>query len=654
MRRMLLACVFAVPFVAHAQDLTLPERVVTATRIPTLIERIPAGVTVIDRATIEARGYASLSDALSAVPGARMVASGGLGGTASLFVRGTNSNHVLVLRDGVPVNDPSDPGGLYNFGVDSLADVERIEVVRGPMAGIYGSGAIGGVVNIISRKAEAGKPRVNLEIATGLPRALKLAAGISGRQDMVDYKLGFDHRAERGFDTTPQRMSIYNGARNGYKGTSLNAEIGVTPVEGTRIFLGARARTATFGIDNLGFPIYDAHLYRGKDDSLSGRAGITSKLLDGRLETSLILSHLVTHRHYTQPLEAADPNQAEGNSRYRGERTILAWEGSYKLPDAGPAADTSLLFGLSHQIDGSRATLDSAFFGAPYRQSLRATAHSTAGHVGIQTTLFDRLTLTGDARQEEGRYGGGAFTWRSGGVLAIPEAWSRLKASYGTGFRAPSLYDLFGIDNSGYAGNPRLRPERSTGWEAGAAIDLPAFGRKDAATLEWTWFDNSIRDLIQIVYNPSFTASTSQNVARARSQGYEAAVTLRPADWLEAQFAYTLTDARNLTTRTKLLRRPREQLSASARITPLLGLTIAPEVIYTGAFQDFLYDDTGTPTGPGRAKSGAILNLTVSYEIKPGITAYIDGRNLTGSRFETANGYQTPGARVLAGVRAGF
>ena len=154
MRRMLLLTAL-VPISALAQAPTLPDVVVTATRVPTLIERIPAGVSVIDRATIEASGYSTLTEALATVPGVRVVQSGGNGGNASLFIRGTNSNHVLVLRDGVPVNDPSDPGGLFNFGVDSLADVERIEVIRGPMSSLYGSGAIGGVINLITRRGKA-------------------------------------------------------------------------------------------------------------------------------------------------------------------------------------------------------------------------------------------------------------------------------------------------------------------------------------------------------------------------------------------------------------------------------------------------------------------------------------------------------------------
>ena len=120
---------------------------------------------MIDRQTIEAHGYNTLVDALAGVPGVHVSPSGGPGGQASVFIRGTNSDHVLVLRDGMPINDASDPTGAFNFGIDTLADVERIEIIRGPMAALYGSGAIGGVINLISRRGT--EPGVHWERRPG-------------------------------------------------------------------------------------------------------------------------------------------------------------------------------------------------------------------------------------------------------------------------------------------------------------------------------------------------------------------------------------------------------------------------------------------------------------------------------------------------------
>ena len=641
------------PTQSAAQGTVLPESVVTATRVPTLMERIPAGVSVIDRATIEARGYTTLAEALSAVPGMRLVPSGGLGGNASAFTRGTNSNHTLVLRDGIPLNDPADPGGLFNFGVDTLGDVERIEVLRGPMSGLYGSGAIGGVVNLISRKPR-GPAQGYVSLSAGLPAAAQGSAGFSGRSGRFDYNLQAEARAERGFDNTPRRMRVHTGERDGYEGALGALELGVSPTDTTRVFLGLRARTARFGLDDTGFPAHDSRRYFGRDQNVQTRLGASGLFLDGTWETGVTLAHTRSFRHYTQRLEALDPNQAASDNRFRGERTVLQWSNTVRLPDWGATEGNALRFGAEHVQDAARTSLDISSFGFPFLSSVRAAATSNAGHAGGQTTLFGRLTLTADARQQEARYGGSATTWRTGAVLAVPEAWARAKLAYGTGFKAPSLFDLFGQDNFGYRGNPNLRPERSEGWEAGLAFDIPGGGRKDLATLDVTYFDNRIRDLINTVFNPTFTASTTQNVARARSHGVEASLTLRPAPWAEAVLTYTYTEARDQGTRARLLRRPQNQGSASLRLTPLPGLTVAPEITWSGPFRDFLIDDFGFPVGLGRAKPGAIVNLAASYALTPATTLFLDGRNLTSSRFEAANGFQTPGARVMAGVRSRF
>jgi vitamin B12 transporter len=654
----LAAALATIPLTAGAQDATmLPTVVVTATRIPTLIESIPAGVSVITRATIEARGYSTLADALASVPGMHIAPSGGPGGVASVFVRGTNSGHVLVLRDGIPVNDPSDPGGQFNFGVDTLDDVQRIEVVRGPMAGIYGSGAIGGVINLITRhgaNGPEGKPRVTGELGFGLPRAVRGAIGLSGSIGGFDYNLNVAHRDDAGFDTTPQRESVHTGARNPYRATTASVDFGYTPAPGTRISLYLRGRSARFKLDDVGYPAFDSTNYVGTDDNVFGRLAVNSLLFDGRLEAKLSLSHLWSDRQYLQALEAADPSQASGDTKYRGRRTTLQWDNTLHLPEYGFATGNALLFGYSHTEDASHSRLNTISGGFPYISSVNAASHSDAGHVGLQTTLAKRLTLTADLRGEAGTYGGNALTWRTGAVLAVPEVWSHFKLAYGTGFRAPSLFDLFGVDSTGYIGNPKLKPERSTGWEAGLVVDIPAFGRADFASIGVTYFDNRVRDLITTVFNSTYTAATSANVSHARSTGVETSVTLRPASWIEMVMSYTYTDAHDLSTGARLLRRPQNAASLNARITPLPGLSIAPELIFSGPFTDYLVDSAGFPAGIGRAKSGLIANLTVTQQLNKSLTLFVDARNLGGSRFEPASGYQMPGPSVLAGVRARF
>ena len=187
---------------AKADDapLTVPETVVTATRVPTPVEEIPAGVTVIDRGSIEVHGYDSLTQALADVPGVHVSPAGGLGGQTSVFIRGTNSDHVLVLRDGMPLTDAADPTGAFNFGTDTLSDIERIEIIRGPMAALYGSGAIGGVINLISRRGTEPGIHWSGDLAGGYPALIRGSVSASGIEGPVDFALTAESQSQRGYD----------------------------------------------------------------------------------------------------------------------------------------------------------------------------------------------------------------------------------------------------------------------------------------------------------------------------------------------------------------------------------------------------------------------------------------------------------------------
>lgn len=634
-------------------ETVLPEQVVTATRVPTLIDTIPAGVTVIDRATIEQRGYTTLADALQAVPGLRVVQSGGPGGNASVFIRGTDSKDVVVLRDGVPINDPSDPGAAFNFGVDTLGDVDRIEVVRGPMSSLYGSGAIGGVINLITNKGE-GSTHGTASLAVGAPLQGQAIGSVSGKSGRFDYNLDVEGTDQTGFDPTPKRESVFTGTNKPYKSGLASVNLGFTPVDGTRIYALVRGRTAEFGLNELGFPTYDARDYTGTDDSVFGQVGATTTLFNGVWESGVLLAQSNTDRHYNEPLEAADPNQLTSYSKYHGALTNVQWNNTVHLPDLGPATGSALTFGYQHTDSSVRTSLNENSAGFPYSATTNASESANLGSAGLQATVWKRLTLTGNILEQGAQYGGDAFTWRAGGVLALSEIWSRLKGSYGTAFRAPSLFDLFGIDSAGFTGNPDLKPERSRGYELGWQVDVPIAGHADAVSLEVTYFNTQVSDLINFQSNPNGT-STEINVNEAHIQGVESSLTVRPAKWLQAVATYTYTDSRNRANNELLLRRPLNAASLDVTLTPLPGLSITPEIIYSGPFQDYLVDDAGFQSSvPGQSKGGTIFNLTVNYQVLPRVTLFANGRNLGNSQFEPASGYVTPGPSVLAGARMTF
>lgn len=656
--RRLYPFLLAWPMITHAQTPEIPEApaspesplalTVTATRVPTPTGLVPAGATTITRATIEERGYTTLTEALASVPGLRIVQSGGPGGNASVFIRGTNSNHVLVLRDGVRINDPSDSGNAFNFGVDTLQDIERIEIVRGPLSGVYGTGAIGGVINLISRQGR-GALHGEAEVAGGPPGTLLGRGAVSGASGIWDYAASVEGRSDRGSDVTPRRESIYTGERDGFRTELGEINLGLTPVPGTRVGLLLRGRRSVFGYDNVGgFPGADNANRTGRDNQFYGRLGVTSTLLDGRWQTSLVLGRLQTDRRFT--VFASVDDSGAGESKYNGTRTDLQWNNTVNLPSAGPLSKAALTFGYEHIADEARVRASSDFSGFLFSQSANAHSEQDAGYLGLQGRLFERLTLTGNVRGETNTLTKEAVTYRVGGALALPEVLSTIKAAYGTSFRAPSLFDRYGVDSFGYVGNPNLKPESSRGYEFGIVTDLPLV-RPEGLSIGVTYFDNRITNLIEGVFAP---ISTVVNVAQATTRGVESSLTLRPADWIEAVLTYTYTDTRNRTTGARLLRRPLNAGSAVVRVTPLPHLTIAPEVVLTGPFQDFLVDNGGFGQAVGRSRGGIVGHLNVTYDVMPSLTLYAYARNIGGSKFEPANGFATPGPSVLFGTKARF
>lgn len=271
-----------------------------------------------------------------------------------------------------------------------------------------------------------------------------------------------------------------------------------------------------------------------------------------------------------------------------------------------------------------------------------------ATYAGLQSTLWQRLTVTGQIRQDWVA-GNTPFTWRLGAVVDVPEVATRFKAAYGTAFRAPSLFDRFGVDSFGYVGNPNLKSDSAQGWEAGFTTTLDAFARKDFVTFGATYFNEQIQNLIVAVFT---SVDTVENIGSAHIQGIETELTLHPVFWLALDAAYTFTNAQNADTGSPLLRRPQNTASFDATITPLPRLKIVPEVLITGAFQDFLVDDNGNSTGTVvSSPHGVIVNITATYDVTPQVQLYANGRNIFYSRFEPVNGYQTPGPSFLAGVR---
>ncbi|MDO9711557.1 TonB-dependent receptor plug domain-containing protein [Paracraurococcus lichenis] len=632
----------AVPALAQTAA-AIPDTIVTGTRVPTPQERVPAAITVLTRRDIEERGYQSLAEALTAVPGFRVAPTGGLGQQTSGFMRGASSRNVLVLLDGVPINDPSDPNGAFNFGNDLLFDVERIEVVRGPASALYGTAAIGGVVNLVTRRAPPDRQfQPYGELAGGTQNTLRGGLGATGTIGAFDYLLSGTSLSTRGFNAMAPRFETNIPERDGFRGAATTARLGWTPLDGTRVEALLRWRENRFGLDSV--PQDDPN-YTGEDRRWYGQLRGETKLLDGLWTTGLRIAATEDRRRYTNLPDSL--STASTNDYYRGTRTTLDWGNTVRLPDLGALTAGTVAFGVTHTGEEALSASGSSFF----RTTVDANQHTTAGWTTLQYRAWDRLDVTAGLRHDAVTGIEGATTWRLGAVLALPEVSSRIRVSGGSGFAAPSLFQRYGVISGFFQGNPDLKPEHSLGWEIGAETDIAAFGIPNFAMPSFTFFQSRVRDLIN--YNNEF--NTLVNVDRARIHGAELGLTLRPSPRLEATAAWTITEAFDEATDRRLPRRPEHVVSITARVVPLPRVVIAPTVLFTGrspegAFAS--YTNTGESVPYARSNpAGTVVNLTASWQAMEKIALFLEARNLGNSRWEPVNGFATPGRSVLVGTR---
>jgi vitamin B12 transporter len=641
MRRLVLmttALLAAAP--AHAQQ-AIPETIVTTTRVPTPAERVAAAITVLDRQTIEERGYVTLADALRAIPGVHLVQQGAAGQVASAFLRGTESRHVLVLLDGVPINDPSTPSGAFNFGNELLGDIERIEVLRGPGSSLYGSGAIGGVINMVTRRAAAGRGAFQPfgELAGGTQNTLRGVAGLAGERGGVDWLAVGQSLSTRGFDATPPRFTRDTGELDGLRAHAATTRLGWQIAPDTRIEGFLRWRENVSGLDDVpnDDPNYDAD-----DRRWFGQLRFETRPIEPWF-TGIRVARTEDRRRYLNLPHAGSTVRTD--DIFRGDRTTYDWGNQVRLPSAGALSDAFLTFGFTHEEESVEQLSGSPTF----RTRVDATQSSDALFAGLQFRLFERLDLSGGVRRDQPEDFDGAGTWRLGAVLDVPEVLSRVRLAAGTGFRAPALFQRFGRIGTFFQGNPNLLPEQSTSWEAGFETDVPAAGQPRFASFGATYFHSLIRDLI--AFNRSFTSL--ENIDRAKIEGVELFVTLRPASWLEVTGSWTWTDARNRANDQRLARRPENVASLVARIAPHERVVIAPELLFVGPSPETAsYANSGAfLSGLRYNRSGTLVNLTASFRATEEVTLFAEARNLLNTRFEPANGFAYPGPSLLVGTR---
>ena len=605
-----------------------PENVVvTATRIATPIDQVASSMTVIDAADIDTRQQRSLPEVLRDVPGLNLVQAGGLGGQASIFMRGSNSNHTKVLVDGIEDSDPSKPNGAYDFGKFNSADIARVEVLRGPQSGLYGSDAIGGVVNVITKSGN-GPLAISATAEGGSFDTFNQSATISGSEDAFHYRASLAHLHAGATPVTPLDLLPPGQKRNDdfFDNVTASTKLGYDLSDSFDLgFVGrysnGLSKVTGDAFDPVNFTSFPSPL-QTRIDTLSYNARATAHLVLGSIDQTIGLGYSSTVTSDMDPDNGPIPSS--------GDRIKLDWQGQIAIADG----QTVVL--------GAETTRDAVHV------PLSAGITTNAGYGELQSSLpglVEGVDLHNSisVRHDSNSRFGDRTTWHVAPVLAITATDTRLHASYGTGFKAPSLVQLFeDFPAFFFFANPNLKPETSEGYDIG--LDQTLFG----VTGGVTWFHNNIRNLIA---TDPVTFSTNINIGRARTQGLETYLAWQPFDTLKLRADYTYTEAQDVIQHQELVRRPKTKISADARWQATEALSLDVSMLYVGSWIDGSRDFSVSHLN---AHPYMTADIAASYALTDNLA--LTGRisNLFDKSYQNPVGFLQPERAFYAGIKANY
>ena len=635
----------AAPDVAGRAGATaVADVIVTANRSAQPIERVGASVTVLTQAAIEARQTPAVAELLAQTPGVSFTRNGGVGTTTSLRIRGAEGHHTVVLIDGVKLNDPASTQGGFNFGNLLVGDTARIEVLRGAQSTLWGSQAIGGVVNIVTAEPTEAL-QGSLDAEAGARGTTYFRGGIGGANDRLSWRLAASRYNTDGFSAYAPGTED-----DGYSNTGLSGRLNLKITDAVSLDLrsvwsAGRVDIDGFGVDNREY---------GNTDELVTYAGLNFDLLDGRFRNRI--GYAATN---TESLNINPDNKLEKRTYdAAGENRRWEYQGVFAVSEV-----LSTTFGLEHEKSEMRVRSASDWDpNAPFH---KGEAELNSAYAQVQWTAAPGLTLTGGLRYDDHAQYGDNLLGQVAAAWALNDGDTMVRASWGQGFRAPGLFELY----SQY-GNLTLQPEAFDSWEVG--VEQRLF---DRAVVSATYFnrqaDNEInyngckeaegkpndplcvigkyidgqgneRDLLRYGYY--------RNLLKTEAQGVELIGRIDVTERLNLSANYTWTDAKSASGDNdgkRLARRPEHMANFAADYAFVFGLKTGVSVRYVGeTFNDV--------ENKALVDAYTLVDIRASYPINDNLEIYGRVENAFDEDYQTVLNYGTAGRGVFGGVRVRF
>lgn len=592
------------PAFADPSDTVLPEIVVTASRLEEPLEIVPQDVTVITHADIEKENVPFVVDLLRLQPDLQVVQNGGPGTVATVLMRGGGSNQVLVLVDGIKFNSPST--GSADLSSLLTSDVERIEIIKGPQSTLYGSEAMAGVINIITKKG-TGRLKADLSVEGGSFSTVKTTGSVSGGTDKTNYRLTATY-----FETDGIPIAKNGSVPNPDTNKSVSARFGANPTGTSSVEMNLRYETDKTNIDNYIFGVGPADTLNYVQNHNNYLIAVTGRISPWeKYEQSLTLSYL------WDDLDATDPANSFNNYQIKSTTELLDWQHTLYLHPV------TLTGGLVYRYEGAENV-------GTFDQSI----NDKAGYLNARLDLIeDALILNAGLRYDEHSVFGDAFTYRTGILYDLKPMGVKFKANLGTGFRAPALNELY----YPFYGNLNLKPEKNTGYDLGVEKDW----LEKKLVIGATWFWQHYSNLIET--NPiSFLAD---NIGNAQTEGVEIKAAARIINNLKLNAAYTYLEAVDKDTGDFLPLRPRNKVTSSVEYI-MANFTVIGEYQYVSQKYDSSLNQNISPY--------SLVNLKGTYLVYKNLSIFARIDNLLNASYEEVAGYGTPGISAYAGIKVLF
>ncbi|HWA09580.1 MAG TPA: TonB-dependent receptor [Opitutaceae bacterium] len=581
----------------------LPAVVTTATRTAESPLTIGSTVDTISFSDLERRQVSSLADALGGIPGAPLFASGQSGAVASLFLRGANSNQALFLVDGIRLNDPNTDYNVF-LGGACVSACDSLEVAHGPQGTLYGGEAIGGVIALHSQRG-AGTSSGRVAVEGGSFGTIQGSVSAQGATATNAYNF-----SAQGGHTDNDRVN------NSFD--SANVALRLDHKIDERLAVGGTIRWfhGVYGDPGDRFT-------NDPDNSEQEENVLATAFADAKLSADWIARAVLGGQDRRFVAETPRVGRVTGVTVVKNRRAVLDAQTTYTGLERN-----RITAGVTAEANHTRNT---GFGDINKKQGLLAFFAQD------EFSPTDELYLTGGLRSDDFDTFGRATTGRATAAWLVAQRALKLRASYGTAFRSPGFLDLYG-KSAFYTGNPNLRPERARGWDAGADYYLP----QKRGVLSATWFETDFTDLI--ASTPSFTSV--ENIQRARTRGAELSAQATLPGAVEVRAGFTYLEAQNLTTRTRLLRRPRQSFFADAWHDFGGGFSTGAGVVVAAHRKDVDARTFATIDG----EDYTVVRLYGAWQATKRLAFKVRLENLLDEKYEEVNGYPALGFGAFAGI----